>query len=439
MLQTFDRVVVINLRRRPDRLVAFRTAISECDWPFLDPIVFEAIDGGVVPAPDRWGAGGGAWGCMQSHRQILERAILDGIRALLVLEDDACFRPNFRAEAARFLAAVPEDWDQLMLGGQHMTAPTNVCPGVVRCMNCQRTHSYAIRGKYLRDLYRLWCGSSGHCDHIMGPFQSRYRVYAPEHFLIGQERGASDISGAKNPAKFWVPPPADFPIVLIRGPRVVITELRRRGLHTGYDRDPTSDLDRGLIRAFRESNPTPLLASWVEMILWEVASGNGRVAAVWHPSATRELLHSATKRIVREVNAETVEAGLRSLPELGEGDNTPTMNPVVLLHTSREILGELRARGCHTGYWRDPVTDLDNGLRELMLMPETDRPTQLTSLIELLANEAERIPGGIPVVWHPDVTKELMLSATARPVIEIKSEDLDEILTTLGRSRTKTI
>jgi hypothetical protein len=145
MVGIFDRVVVINLRRRPDRLAAFQNSIAGCNWPFIAPTVFEAIDGNQVPVPDKWSAGGGAWGCMQSHRQILERAIQDDVNALLVLEDDACFQTNFRAAVERFLATVPSDWDQLMLGGQHMIPPEPVALGVVRCLNCQRTHSYAIQ------------------------------------------------------------------------------------------------------------------------------------------------------------------------------------------------------------------------------------------------------------------------------------------------------
>jgi hypothetical protein len=290
----FGRVVVINLRRRADRLASFHQHLQERDWPFGTPERFEAIDGAKVPTPPGWSSGGGAWGCMQSHRQVLEHAIQDDVSSVLVLEDDLVLRPGFADEVKRFLRAAPDDWDQLMLGGQHMRTPEPVKPGVVRCKNTQRTHAYAIRGRMLRDLYARWCSpeSTNHCDHIMGPFQEGYRVYAPEPFLCGQARGLSDISGSHNPGKFWVPATGREPLVVLDAPREVVQLLREQhGLHTGYRRDSDTDIDVGLPPIYalppgREREAK--LRHWCRELQTECANAEGLTLGLWHPEGTVE-------------------------------------------------------------------------------------------------------------------------------------------------------
>jgi len=113
----FDRVVLINLKRRPDRLEQAKLALNQCHWPFRQPEIFEAVDGTASTPRSDWKASPGAWGCLQSHHQILSKAIKDGVKRLLVLEDDIFFTQNFPEKVQRFLETVPSDWDQLMLGG----------------------------------------------------------------------------------------------------------------------------------------------------------------------------------------------------------------------------------------------------------------------------------------------------------------------------------
>jgi hypothetical protein len=430
----FGRVVVINLKRRLDRLASFRNEIAACDWPFREPELFEAVDGHVLPVPLGWTEEGGAWGCMQSHRQVLERAIMDNVGSLLVLEDDACFRPTFRQDVERFLASLPADWDGLMLGGQHMDPPPPiVAPGVVRCTNCHRTHAYAVRGRYLRDLYQKWCSSNGHCDHVMGPFAAQYKVYAPEPFLIGQERSKSDISGSLNPRKFWTPPSADQPVVLLRAPREVVADLRRHGFHTGYDRDPASDLDKGLLEIFGASaarqDGCERLRGWIEMIQWEVASAEGLVCTIWHPAVTPEMARRATNAFLIEIEADTVGEALEQYLVGSRGRPISIRQPeIVLLRAPREVVEQLRGHGFHTGYWRDPETDLDRGLIEIFAGPEHGRIAKLRDWVGVLQPEADNIRDGVVAVWHLDASADVLRKAFLGSIIEINADSVWQAL-----------
>lgn len=280
---TFDRIVVVNLRRRADRRELFAAESPPADYQW-----FDAIDGSRVPNPAHWKSGEGAWGCMQSHRQILERAILDGVESLLVLEDDAKFAPEFDRRFAAFMEAVPKSWDGLMLGGQHMAGPLPVAEGVVRSVNVQRTHAYAVKKKYMREMYRVLVSGAGHCDHLMGPLHGEWQVYCPEPFLIAQRAGQSDITCREEAHRSWARGKPVGLLLVCNCPRKDWVErMIRQGVHIGNWRDKSSGLDRGLMGAFggTEEKFRTEAAKWWEFVRYEAGAIDRGVPMLWHPDA----------------------------------------------------------------------------------------------------------------------------------------------------------
>ena len=210
----FDRVFVLNLNRDSERMTAFWDRFPE-DWPFAKPVRFPAVDGRLAKPPPWWQAGAGAWGCFQSHRQILEHALNQGIESFFVLEDDAVFAENFTDRLRPFAEQIPADWQWVYLGGQHIRRheglPIRLSPHVYRPHNVHRSHAYGLRGRAAMEaVYRhlhdsdAW-GEGKHLDHRLGELHQDFAggVYVPARWLIGQAAGFSHIKGKELPTNFF--------------------------------------------------------------------------------------------------------------------------------------------------------------------------------------------------------------------------------------------
>lgn len=205
----FDRVVVVSLKRRPDRLAAFQARASAA-WPGQTIDVFPAVDGQLEERPKGWKSQPGAWGCYRSHQAIIERAIADGIERLLVLEDDCTFLPGFSDRLASLNP--PADCQQLYLGGEHLENPKPAAEGFVRGTNVNRTHAYALLGRPALELVRdhlrwdpaAWTAKH-HVDHHLGLLHrsGQIAVYAVQPWMCGQAAGTSDVDGANRPERAW--------------------------------------------------------------------------------------------------------------------------------------------------------------------------------------------------------------------------------------------
>lgn len=156
----FDRIYIINLPSRPDRLASIRNEMQHLGVTDQDAKLF------VPKAPICGDAGGfptrGVRGNFYSHLENLEDALKNGFEKILVLEDDAIFRRNLRKPDYQdfVLSKVDDhDWSMWFLGHfltkHDKSAPKPVYPTTAgfKWAHCYAVHRRGI--KPLRDYLRL--------------------------------------------------------------------------------------------------------------------------------------------------------------------------------------------------------------------------------------------------------------------------------------------
>lgn len=116
------RCVFINLLSRPDRHAHFLQQVQASSllqtW---EPTWYPALTPQDVRVPSWWPNTPGFYASRRSHLTVLERALIDGVTELLVLEDDLLIpRPAaFQSAWDEMEVWRPPDWMGVQFGGYH--------------------------------------------------------------------------------------------------------------------------------------------------------------------------------------------------------------------------------------------------------------------------------------------------------------------------------
>jgi glycosyl transferase family 25 len=115
LFDLFDRIEIIHLPARVDRLNALRTELLRLG----SSIDCEKVK--IPPAPTPTSANGfssrGVYGNFLSHLDILKRAHSDGLSNVLILEDDAIFSTKCLSQADKIANALGQShWDEFYIG-----------------------------------------------------------------------------------------------------------------------------------------------------------------------------------------------------------------------------------------------------------------------------------------------------------------------------------
>lgn len=198
----FDRIFVVNLKRRPDRLANFAREMELIGITNYER--FEAID---------TGPGLGNHGCTASHRAVMDLIVQRGYRNSFIFEDDSVvrhrFRDSFSHEIVAPLAELPDDWEMFYAGAGYGTMPRGwFSKHLILAGQLKTTSSYAVTAKtaeFLRELIPV--GTANSIDNIYAGFNETARCFVSEprfffqydNYSNLQERVMSNQDSMENP------------------------------------------------------------------------------------------------------------------------------------------------------------------------------------------------------------------------------------------------
>lgn len=208
--QAFPLRFWINLGRREDRRMETEGRLEELK---ITAERFAAVDAGKKPEtrdrnPEKKDIAGdvrgyesaGRYALALTQRLALREAERRGAPAMLLLEDDVVFHPNFR----NLIEAVdlPEDWGIFYLGCAHAEKPEWAGRRVVRVNRAVDTHAVAIRAPYYRRVMEMLdrhgkpdLGVAKASDQFLSLLHQEIPTYACYPNLAWQDVSDSDLLG----------------------------------------------------------------------------------------------------------------------------------------------------------------------------------------------------------------------------------------------------
>ena len=177
--------VCINLDRRPERWVQARSQFALHDLKSVRR--FSALDGATLKVPKGWESSPGAYGCLQSHLEVVREARQNKLSQILILEDDVVLDPDFKNKFSRYVRQLPSDWDMLFFGGLHLFVhPERISDNIVRLAHSYSTFAYVLKQSVYDSFIEINSRSLKPVDMNNAVLQRRFNCYSMPPRLVGE-------------------------------------------------------------------------------------------------------------------------------------------------------------------------------------------------------------------------------------------------------------
>jgi len=191
----FDKIYLLNLDRRTDRMIKCSDAIESNNIIYER---FSAIDGVSLNLND-YGITDSSHnkndlGCLLSHLSILKDIKKNSYDNVLILEDDFELCMDFNKLLPIYMDQLPSDWQWLYFGGSNFEDPDKVTENIYKVKRTLTTHAYAVRKEIVYDLINiLESNLTSSVDSALSIIQKKFKTYITIPHLIYQQVGYSDI------------------------------------------------------------------------------------------------------------------------------------------------------------------------------------------------------------------------------------------------------
>lgn len=192
----FDKVFLVNLKRRTDRLENFTNQVNNFDLGEFE--VFPAYDGKELNMSEyNTFLSPGQLGLVLSNLDIINEAIKNNYEKIIIIEDDCVFE-NDIVNFEKYFEQLPKNWDMFYMGGNHNThvgskPPVMVSDNMLKLHNTYSTHFVAIRNTTFEHIKIILSKLNRPLDVSYVMLQKIFNVYCFHPILAKQLVDFSDI------------------------------------------------------------------------------------------------------------------------------------------------------------------------------------------------------------------------------------------------------